>query len=120
MKAVTDREAPAALLPFARRHGFMGDEQVVQPAGAGKAKLEACIEHIRRLMQDRAGMVERHRCKKVLGRQTAPAAEQIGKRARGRPCSLGDRLDARLRVEVLRDKGDRPPHGLIVVRRYVD
>jgi hypothetical protein len=62
-------------------------------------------------------MVERHRDKKVLGRQTAPAAEQFRECARGRPGGLGDRLDARLRVEVLRDKGDRPPHGLIVVRR---
>src|SRR5262249_47342903 len=33
VEAVVDREAMAARLPFARRHGVVGDKQVVQPSG---------------------------------------------------------------------------------------
>ena len=45
MKAEPQRHALAAGLPFARRHRLMGDEQIVQPAGAGKTGIERGVEH---------------------------------------------------------------------------
>ncbi len=45
MKAVTQRHAGAACLPFAGRHRLVRHEQVMQPTGAGQAAVECRIQH---------------------------------------------------------------------------
>ena len=77
MEAVARSQALAAGLPFARRHRLVGDEQVVQPAGAGQADFVGGVEHARRIAQQLARAVERHRLQEGLRRQPGPAAEQV-------------------------------------------
>src|SRR5262249_62045966 len=77
MEAVGELEAFAARLPFAGRHRLVGDEQVVQPAGAGEADLVARVEHARGVAQQLARMVERQRLYERLACQPAPAAEPM-------------------------------------------
>ena len=55
----------------------MRDEQIVQPAWAGKADLVGRVEHARRIAQQLPRAVERERLQESLRRQPRPAAEQV-------------------------------------------
>ena len=117
MESVGDGQAFAAGLPFAGRHRLMGDEQIVQPAGAGQADFIGGVEHARRGAQQLARMVERQRLQKGLRRQPAPAAEQmmqIGRRDAG---GIGDDVDFGLRAPVAADMGDGAADDVVVGRR---
>ena len=119
MKSVTQRHAGAAVLPFARRHRLMGDEQIVQPSRARKPGVEGGVEHAGGIAQQALGVIERQRLHEGLWRQPGPAAKQmvqlIGRDAGG----IRHRFDGRLRAPVLRDEGDGAPHRIIVAQRGV-
>ena len=117
MKAVGDGEAFAAGLPFARRHRFVGDEQIVQPAGAGQADLVGGVEHACRGTQQVARVAQRERLQEGLRRQPAPAAEQMMQVGRRDAGGVGDRLDLGLRAPIAADMGDGAAHHVVIGRR---
>ena len=114
MEAVVDGQAFAAGLPFARRHRLVGDEQVVQPAGAGQADLVGGVEHARGIAQQLARAVERERLQERLRRQPGPAAEQMVQLGRRDAGGFGDLLDLRLRAPVASDVSDGAAHDVVV------
>ena len=114
MEAVVDRQAFAAGLPFAGRHRLVGDEQVVQPAGAGQADLVGGVEHARGIAQQIARAVERQRLQERLRRQPGPAAEQVMQFGRRDAGGFGDLLDLRLLAPVAADVGDGAAHDVVV------
>ena len=76
MEAPADDDAFAARLEGAGRHGVVGDEEVVQPAGPGQADLVGRVEHGGGIGEQRAGMVEGERLDEGLRRQPRPAGEK--------------------------------------------
>ena len=115
VEAIGDRQAFAAGLPFARRHRLVGDEQVVQPAGAGEADLVGRVEHARAIAQQLARIVERDRLQEGLRRQPGPAAEQVVQLVRRHADRMRDLLDLGLRAPVLGNVGDGAAHDGVVV-----
>jgi hypothetical protein len=107
MEAVVDDETFAAGFPFAGRHRLVGDEEVVQAAGTGKADLVARIEHARRIAQQAPRVVERDRLQERLRRQAGPAAEQVVQVCHRNADRVCDGFDFGLRAPLLRDEGDR-------------
>ena len=97
----------------------MGDEQIVQPARAGKPGVQRGVEHAGGIAQQALGVIQRQRLHEGLWRETGPAAEQmvqfIGRDAGG----IRHRFDGRLRAPVLRDESDGAPHRIIVAQRGV-
>ena len=117
MEAVSDRQPFAAGLPFARRHRFVRDEQIVQPAGAGQADLVGGVEHACRRAQQVARVTERERLQERLRRQAAPAAEQMMQIGGGDAGGVGDGFDLGLRAPIAADMGDGAAHDVIIGRR---
>ena len=115
MEAVGEREPFAAGFPFAGRHCLVGDEEVVQAAGAGEADLVACFEHARGFPQQAPRAVERECRHEFLRGQPCPAAKQVVQFVRGDAAGVGDRFDLGLATPVLRDEGDGATHDGIVV-----
>ena len=114
MKAVSDGQALAAGFPFAGRHRFMGDEQVVQPARAGQSDFVSGVEHARGIAQQAAGAVQRERLQKRFRRQPGPAPEQMmqfGRRHAGR---FGNGLDLGLLAPVAADMTDGAAHDVVI------
>ena len=93
MEAVAQRQAVAAVFPFAGRHRLMGDEQIVQPARARQAEVERGIEHAGGIAQQALGVVERQRLHEGLWRQPGPAAEQMVQLIRRDAGGIRDGLD---------------------------
>jgi len=97
----------------------MGDEQIVQPPGAGQAGVERGVQNACGIAQKALGVIESQRLHERLGRQSGPAAEQVVQLVRGQAGGLRHRLDGRLRAPMLGDEGDRAPHRIIVAQRGV-
>jgi hypothetical protein len=68
MKTVVQRHAGAAVLPFARRHRLMGDEEIVQPAGTGQPRVERGVQDACGVAQQALGVIERQRLHEGLWR----------------------------------------------------
>jgi hypothetical protein len=117
MKAISDGQPLAAGFPLARRHRFVRDEQIVQPAGPGQADFVGRFQHARRRAQQFARMVERERLQEGFRRQAAPAAEQMMQIGRGNAGGFGDGLDLGLRAPMAADMGDGAAHDIVIGRR---
>ena len=83
----------------------MGDEQVVQPAGAGQSDFVSRVEHARGIAQQLAGAVERERLQKSFRRQPGPAPEQVVQFGRRHACGFGDGVDLGLLAPMAADDG---------------
>src|SRR5262245_544055 len=114
MKAIGHRQPAAARFPFAGRHRFVGDEEIVQPARSGQADLERGIEHAGGVPQQSARVVERERLQEGLGRNARPAAEQTMQIVGAHPGRCRDGLDLRLGAPVLGEERDGPAHDVVV------
>ena len=75
VEAVGEAQVVAAIV--ARRQRLMGDEEVVQPARAGKADVVGGVEHARRIAQQFARALDGDRLQKGLRRQPRPALEDV-------------------------------------------
>ena len=95
-------DALAAGAEDAGRHRLIGDEQVVQPRGRAEAHLVGGVEHALLVAQQALGVVERHRLGEALGREAAPAAEEIGQLALGHAEGAGEARQIGLVGAVLR------------------
>ena len=87
------RQALGAGLPFARRHGLVRDEEIVQPTGAGQSDLVGGVEHARGIAQQRARVIDRQRLQKRFRCESGPASEQVVQLVRGDARGIGDRVD---------------------------
>ena len=114
MEAVVNRQPFAAGLPFAGRHRLVGDEQIVQPAGAGQADLVGGVEHACGIAQQIARAVERERLEEGLRREPGPAAEQMMQLGRRDAGGFGDLIDLRLGAPVAFDVSDGAAHDVVV------
>ena len=112
MEAIAKNEIVAPVV--ARRQRLVGDEQVVQPARAGKADVVSRVEHGRRIAQKLARPLDGDRLQERLRRQPGPALEQVLEMG-GREADMpGDRLDRRLVAVAGGDELDRAPDGGVV------
>ena len=114
MEAVADVDALAARLVGAGRHGLVGDEEIVQPAGAGQADLVGRVENRSRIGEQRAGMIEGQRLDEALRRQARPAGEQALQGERLQPDMAGDALQRRLLAPAPRDELDGAANDFVV------
>ena len=117
VKAEMHRQPFAARFPFARRHRFVGDEQIVQPARAGQADLIGGVEHARRIAQQLPRAVERERLQERLRREPRPAAEQMMQLGRGDAGGFGDGFDLGLVAPMIADVSDGAAHDARSRRR---
>ncbi len=92
----------------------MGDEQIVQPPGAGEADLVGGIEHARGFAQQRPRMVEGEGLQKVLGGQPGPAPEQMMQLGGADAGGFRDVGDLGLGAPIAADMRDGAPHHVIV------
>ena len=75
MEAISQRQVVATIV--ARGQRLMGDEQVMQPARAGKADVVGRVEHARRIAQEFARALDGDGLQKRLRRQPGPALENM-------------------------------------------
>ena len=92
----------------------MGDEQVVQPAGAGEADVIGGVEHGRGIAQQFARALDGDRLQERLRRQPGPALEYKLEMRGGKADVFGDRLDRGLIAPARRDELDRALDGGII------
>src|SRR5690349_19197634 len=95
----------------------MGDEQVVQPAGTGKANLVGRVEDACAVTQQVSRAVESEGLEERLWGEPGPAAEQVMKFGRRDAGGFGDLLDLGLRAPVALDMGDGAANDVIVSGR---
>ena len=95
----------------------MGDEEIMQAAGAGQAHLIGGVEDARGLAQQASRMVKRERRHERLRRQSGPAAEQMVQLGGRDPAGIGNLPDVRLGAPVFGDEGDGAAHHRIIVSR---
>ena len=114
MKAEINRQAFAAGFPFARRHRFVGHEQIVQAAGAGQPDLISGVEHARGIAQQLPRAVERERLQERLRRQPGPAAEQVMQFGRRDAGGFGDGFDLGLLAPMAADMADGAAHDVVI------
>ena len=119
MEAEAHDEAGAAGLVVARRHGLVGDEQIVQAPGARQTDLVGGVEHAGGVGEQRLGAVERKRLQERLRRQAAPTPEQVVHMRRRQPDMRGDVVERGLLPPALRDEGDDAAHALVIRDRDV-
>ncbi len=115
VETVTDRQPAALGLPFAGRHGLMGDEQIVQAARPGHANLDRGFEQRQILFaQQPLGMIQRYGLQECLGRQAGPASEGLLqlRRRLAEPCGNG--FEGGLLAIIQRQKLDNPAHRLVI------
>ncbi len=116
MESEPHRQALAAGFPFARRHRFVGDEQIVQAAGPGEPHLVGGVEHARGIAEELPRAIERERLQKSLRRQSRPAAEQMVQLGRGDAGRFGDGLDLGLLAPMVADMADGAAHHVVIGR----
>ena len=92
----------------------MGDEQIVQPAGAGQADFVGGVEHARGVAQQLPRAVERERLQERLRRQPGPAAEQVMQFGRRDAGGLGDGFDFGLLAPMAADMADGAAHHVVI------
>ena len=92
----------------------MGDEEIVQPAGAGHADLERGFEQRHALVEQFSRVVERDGLQESLRRQAGPAGEQLLQRGRRLADIRGQRLQRRLVAIVEADLLDDAADGFVV------
>ena len=109
-----NRQAFAAGFPFAGRHRLMGDEQIVQPAGAGQADFVGGVEHACGIAQQLPRAVERQRLQERLRRQPGPAPEQMVQFGRRHAGGFGDGLDLGLLAPMAADMADGAAHHVVI------
>ena len=114
MKAEPHRQALAAGFPFARRHRFVGDEQIVQPARPRQAHFVGGVEHARGIAQQLPRAVERERLQERFRGQSGPAAEQMVQLGRRDAGGFGDGVDFGLLAPVLADVADGAAHHVVI------
>src|SRR5262245_30964479 len=114
MEPVSDGQAFTARLPFAGRHRFVGDEQVVKPARTRQADLVSGVEDACRGAQKFARAVKRKCLQKSFWRQSAPATKQVMQVGRGYAGRMSDRVDLRLGSPVPANMRDRAAHNVVV------
>ena len=83
MEAVSQRQIVATIIAGGQR--LVGDEQVMQPARAGKADIVGRVEHARRIAQEFARPLDGDRLQKRFRRQARPALENMLKCEAERP-----------------------------------
>ena len=74
--AIDDVDAGAAALEGTGAHRLAGDEEIVQPAGAGKARVVGGVEDGGRVGEPRLRVVEGQELAEALGRNPRPTPEQ--------------------------------------------
>ncbi|ESW89906.1 hypothetical protein X772_06775 [Mesorhizobium sp. LSJC280B00] len=114
MIAVADGEPCAAGLVIARRHRFVGDEQIVQPAWAGHAEFERGFKQRHAGIEQLARMIEGDGLQKSLGRQAGPAGEQLLQPGRCLADLLGQHFQRRLVAIVEADLFDGTTDDFVV------
>ena len=114
--AIGKRQALAPRLVFARRHGLVGHEEIMQPARPGQAHLQRGVEHRGGIPQQGPRMVDGERLQEGLGREPRPTLEQMGQMGLREAHMIRDVADRGLRLPVLAQKGDGPAH-MGVIRR---
>ena len=116
VEPVAHGQALAARLEVARGHRLVGDEKIVQPRRARKAKLVGRVKDAGGIGQQRLSVVEGDGLQEGLGRQPAPAPKQVV-HMRGRQARMvGDRLQRGLVAPALRDIGDDSAHMFVIGR----
>ena len=76
MHAVGDVDARTAVLEGAGAHRLADDEEIVRPAGAGKARVVGGVEDGGRVGKPRLRVVEGQELAEALGRNPRPTPEQ--------------------------------------------
>ncbi len=105
MEAVSERQIVAPIV--ARSQRLVGDEQVMQPARAGKADVIGRVEHARRVAQEFPRALDGDGLQERLRRQPRPALENVLEVRSRKADMVGDRLDRRLIAIAPGDELDR-------------
>ena len=106
-EAVPDLQPGAALAEFAGRHRLDGDEQVMEPAGAGQPGIEGGVEAARAVAaQGRAGLFEAQIAGEAFRADAGPAGEHPLEMERAEMHRRGDLVERRRVITVRRDMGD--------------
>ena len=92
----------------------MGDEQIMQPAGARKTQFVARVKQWQIAGKQPLGVIEGNGLQKRLGRKPGPAGEQFLQLRRRLSNRIGERIEIGLILPVFGDQFDHPAHGLIV------
>ena len=93
----------------------MRDEEIVQPAGPGKAHLVGRVEHGGGLLQQGARVIERDRLQEILRRHPGPAAEKMMQFGRADTGSFRDRFDLGLHAPVAANMSDGAADDFVIV-----